>query len=154
MVQADIYFLSLLFRTYEGQNLIIHLSNGYELKGFVGKLSTNHSVVEISNESPTKRYISLCEIIGVESTNGIPLALPRRSGSRYEKIVLQLSPCAAAMNAKAYELHKVNAIVSIFAAGEVAENVHISDIVPGLIAVNNQVFVTAKIIELQHVLLE
>lgn len=154
MVQADIYFLTILLRSYEGQNVRLHLSNRFEFVGFIGKLSANHSVVEMSDETDSRSYIPLCEIVAIESTNGLPFVLPHRSCHRYAKVQENLTSCTKALNNKAFQLWKQGGTVSIYAIGETAENVLINDVVPGLIQVGSEVFVTAKVIELRHVILE
>jgi hypothetical protein len=148
MIQADIYFLSLLLRSYEGQTLRFHLSNESELVGIIGKLTGNRGAIEITSEPTIRRFVPLCKITAVDSTNGVPLVLPHRSSKLYAKVASELDSCTQAINDKAFQLWRSQALIGIFVPGEVSRNVRISDIVPGLISIVNSVFVTSEVIEI------
>lgn len=110
--------MTILLRSYEGQNVRLHLSNRFEFVGFIGELSANHSVVEMSDETDSRSNIPLCEIVAIESTNGLPFVLPHRSCHRYAKVQENLNSCTKALNNKAFKLWKQGATLSIYAIGK------------------------------------
>lgn len=149
MVKADSYFLSLLLRNYKGQSLIFYLINDTSFTGTIGDLSRDHGLVEVTDEVLTQRFISLCDIVGLQSTTTIPIVLPHRSRKCYAKIDSNLGSCSKAMNSKVFEFWKSQALINAVSSGLTIRNTRISDVVPGLFSLGVTVFVTSQIVELQ-----
>ena len=149
MVKADLYFLSLLLKNYKGHSIRFHLSNSSDFVGTVGDLSKDNGLIELIDVSVGKRFIPLCDIVALESTNSLPIVLPHRSRKCYVEVDTNLGSCSRALNIKAFELWRSQTNVSIFVIGHNVTNTRILDVVPGIISANNSVFVAAHVAELQ-----